>query len=108
MIVGVGCDIVKISRLIKNSDEIAERVLHHDELVIYHSYDNKRRIEFLAGRFAAKEAVYKAHNGYGKFNEINIYSDDMVLKTNIKDYRVNVSISHEEDYAIAYCIIEEV
>ncbi|MFA6044631.1 MAG: holo-ACP synthase [Phycisphaerales bacterium] len=61
-ILGHGIDIIEISRiddmLAKHEDRFLERVFTEGEQA--HGAASRRRSEHLAGRFAAKEAVYKA------------------------------------------------
>lgn len=91
----------------KNLDQFVKRVLSESEIGNYQSlHGESRRIEWLAGRFAAKEAVIKA-----------LPLEDVTLKTIeiqkinkknfaiVQNYRLDVSISHEEDIAIAVAII---
>lgn len=54
MIVGVGIDVVEISRV---EEKLAYRVLSTEELSIWNKGKNR---SFLAGRFALKEAFLKA------------------------------------------------
>ncbi|HEY4579205.1 MAG TPA: holo-ACP synthase, partial [Savagea sp.] len=78
----------------------------------YESLPNKRRtLEFLAGRFAAKEAFAKATGrGIGKLSFQDI---EILNKTNgapemkVHDYEGNifVSISHSEAYAVAQVVL---
>ncbi len=62
MIFGIGTDIVQIERLdrvlTRFGDRFAERLLMPEELALYAA--QKRKVRFLAMRFAAKEAVVKA------------------------------------------------
>lgn len=63
LIAGIGLDIVELDRIAKldsRSPKFRKRVLTMEELEIYESHTNTRRIEFLAGRFAGKEAFAKA------------------------------------------------
>ncbi len=56
----VGIDIVQISR-IKLSDSFVQMILTDDELTAYQTRTNDNaRKEYLAERFAAKEAIFKA------------------------------------------------
>lgn len=104
MINGIGVDIVDINR-IKLKDSFINKILSCDEISIYNTLaTDKRKKEFLAGRFASKEAIFKADNSVGcPFNEISVLND-----INGKPYSnidgVMISISHEKDYAIAYVI----
>ena len=61
MIKGIGIDICQISRM---KPDMNRRILSDSENIIYEEIKlDKRKIEFLAGRFAAKEAIYKALSG---------------------------------------------
>jgi holo-[acyl-carrier protein] synthase len=106
----IGCDIVEINR-IKNSvnkfgEHFLRRILSERELDIF--FKRKNRYEFLAGRFASKEAVSKSlGEGIGKlaFNEIEILPDknncpNVYIKGN-KSKDIVVSISHCKEYAMA-------
>lgn len=58
---GLGTDLVEISRIeqaIRRNPRFAERLFRDSELADYR--DRGSRIEILAGKFAAKEAVVKA------------------------------------------------
>ncbi len=73
---------------------------------------NIRKIEFLAGRFAAKEAYAKA-NGTGiregcEFHQIEILNDELgkpILYFNRHDVKGFVSITHSKDYAAAQVLL---
>ena len=62
MIFGVGTDIVELSRVQAAYDrfgeKFAQRILMDEEMELYHR--SKRRVRFLAMRFAGKEAAVKA------------------------------------------------
>lgn len=115
MIKGIGTDIVEIAR-IRNVAEGAfkERILASEEQKIYDAMtDENRKDTFLAGRFAAKEALFKAYDPIGKAN----YRDFVILndthgKPFVKSKHiekgdvVHVSIAHTDRYAIAYVLVE--
>ena len=105
MIKGVGIDIVEISR-IKEKIKIADKILTKNEYLVFESLNDLQKVEFLAGRFAAKEAYYKAKNdktlGYLDFEVLNDESGKPY--TNLDN--VSVSISHEQHYCVAIVIIE--
>jgi len=98
----IGVDIVKISR-IKNIDALKRKILSKEELSLFLS--SLRKKEFIAGRFAAKEAFLKAnHKGLGDIplNEIEVlYNKDNSPFIRYKKKKYDVSISHDGDYAIA-------
>lgn len=99
----VGVDVVQISR-IKNPDTLAKGILCLEELDIYNSKGN-RKCEFLAGRFAAKEAFMKSiEKGIDqtKFKDIKVlYRESGAPYILYNDTEYEVSISHDGDYAIA-------
>ena len=67
MIKGIGLDIVELERIeqaLSRTERFATRILSTRELDIFNGLFPRRKIEFLAGRFAAKEAYAKA-NGTG-------------------------------------------
>ncbi|WP_020007217.1 holo-ACP synthase [Salinicoccus albus] len=115
MILGLGTDIIEVNRIrnieSKNS-RLSERILAPEEMEYYHKLNaEKRRLEYLSGRFAVKEAYSKAlGTGIGSaasFKDI-VCLNDAAGKPFIKDdRRVHVSISHAEEYAVATVIIED-
>ena len=122
-IIGLGTDIVEISRLqavLSRFDcRFRERVYTVDELVLA---DNKSgHIPYFAGRWAAKEAAAKALGcGIGEncaFTDIEILNDDngrpiltfsgaaAKFAESLNVSEVKLSISHENHYAVATVII---
>ncbi len=104
----VGIDIVYIPRFV-GKDKLASRILSPGELEIYRNRPNKE--EFLAGRFAAKEAFLKAiKEGIGRipFTKIDIaYMRDGRPEIHHDGKVYPVSISHDGDYAVAVVEIKE-
>ncbi|TWT02207.1 holo-ACP synthase [Planomicrobium sp. CPCC 101079] len=115
MITGIGLDITelqRVRRLDKKSPKFRERVLTDRELAEYALLSEKRKTEFLAGRFAAKEAFAKANGtGIGKacsFQDIEIRKDSngkpgiyfQQLETGL------VSITHTKEYAAAQVLLQ--
>lgn len=107
MIVGIGCDIVAVDRFIKNQEQLAKRILSEREYEIYDSFSKDRQVAFLAGRFAAKEAIYKACNELKMIGNIEVLQVDNKPVCNVHGYKIHITISHEKAYAIAYAICEE-
>ena len=62
MIFGIGTDVVEVIRikesLDKFGDKLAQKILTHEEIAAYQA--SSRKENFLAKRFAAKEAFSKA------------------------------------------------
>ena len=116
MIKGIGIDIVEIERireLAESSGKFAERILTGREHARYLELKDRRRFEFLAGRFAAKEAFSKAY-GTGIGKELSFHSISVGNDRNGKPFieepfssGVHLSISHSRDYAVAQVVIEE-
>lgn len=109
MIIGVGCDIVKISRV----DTLMKRyhslpfLTMKEQFIADGLHSEQRKAEWIAGRFAAKEAVYKAiHKEYAcMISDIEILSDEQGAPAcKIALYDIQLSIAHEREYAIAYAI----
>mgnify|MGYP001455797397 FL=1 len=116
MIVGIGIDIVELERiqsLLERNRKFLDRILTPREREQFDQLAPARQVEFLAGRFAAKEAYAKAlGTGIGRhvsFQDIEIVSDEYG-KPSIAACRdgevIHLSISHSRDYAIAQVIIE--
>jgi len=111
MIIGVGTDIVCINRV---NPQNAAKILSKQELERYERFTSPtRKQEFLAGRWAAKEALTKASTasmGTFDFNAITITQDEtgkpLIETPLIPGAQIMISLSHERDYAIAIVIIE--
>lgn len=104
MIIGIGTDICKIERV---NLRIAKTILTDKEMEIFNSLTlDSRKKEWLAGRFSAKEAIYKALDIKIPINQIEVLYDGEKPICNIKGYKIHISISHEKEYAIAYSLVE--
>ncbi len=119
MILGIGTDIVdisRISRLCKRyGDGFLEKFMSPDERLCI---PVKRADEFIAGRFAAKESLIKAMGGRSfPAADISILPDENG-RPNIQGtgqleeilgmgkITAHVSISHERGYAVAMVVLE--
>lgn len=122
MIIGIGTDIIEISRIETSIEKYGERFLkriYTDREIQYCEQFNDKKYLHYAARFAAKESFSKAigtgiTKGF-KFSEIgvrNLASGEPTIelfgglskkwsKNNIK-----ISLSHSDKNAIAYLIIE--
>lgn len=103
MIVGIGCDIVDKKRI---TLEIGERILSEKEKELMVSFNDFRKLEFIAGRFCAKEAIIKALNKKVLFSDIEVLYRDDKPYCEYENYKISVSISHEKDYAMAFALCE--
>jgi holo-[acyl-carrier protein] synthase len=115
VIVGIGLDIVEINRIIvllEKQKRFPDRILTSNEKTIFEELAGRRQVEFLAGRFAAKEAFSKAYGtGIGKdlsFHDIEIGNNEKGKPYVIKPYSsgVHLSITHSREYAAAQVLIE--
>lgn len=115
MITGIGIDIIELSRvqdLINRQSKFVDRVLTPVEKDRFETLSDRRKVEFLAGRFAAKEAYSKAvGSGIGKelsFLDIEIASDLHGKPFFVTPSgKAHLSISHSRDYAVAQVVLEE-
>ena len=115
MIAGIGLDIVELERIAKldgRSPKFRLRTLTEKELEIYETLTATRRIEFLAGRFAGKEAFSKAKGtGIGaecNFTDISILpeaSGKPLLYFKGEEVAGYISITHTKTVAAAQVIL---
>ena len=125
MPISCGTDLISVSRIARavehHESRFLSRVFHESELLDC-GWPDKLRMNSLAGRFAAKEAVAKAlGTGIGKlvqWTDIRIVSEmpsrkpTVVLEGQALDRlnalgraSISISISHDGDLAIAFCVI---
>ncbi|MBD5645426.1 holo-ACP synthase [Clostridium botulinum] len=123
MIYGIGTDIIEIRRIekaITRNKNFINKLFTKNEMDLWEKKNFK--LEFIAGRFAAKEAISKAlGTGIRDFNfkDIEIINNELgkpqvILKPKAEDiirkisqsYKIHLSISHEKEYAIAYALLE--
>ncbi|MBF6979293.1 holo-ACP synthase [Tuanshanicoccus lijuaniae] len=110
----LGTDIIEIQRIAaaceRNAD-FPDKILSDAEKALFDEMPATRQVEFLAGRFSAKEAYAKAlGTGLGrlKFKDISILPDALgrpVLQNGPVIEEVLVSISHCRTFATATVII---
>jgi holo-[acyl-carrier protein] synthase len=122
LVTSLGIDIIEVARVKKNVERYGHRfvgrILGTKELPIYdRRYD---KAVFLAGRFAAKEAVIKALGTYltekPPLTAIQVTNDhsgeprlhlSADVESKLGDVRCMISITHEKNYAAAIAVIEE-
>lgn len=116
MIIGHGIDLQEIAaveRAMKKTPRFAQKVLTETEYFRFEGLNGKRQLEYLAGRWAAKEAFVKAlGTGIGKvsFRDIEILNDDKgapYVSQSPVEATVWVSISHSGNFVQASVILEE-
>ncbi|WP_342526338.1 holo-ACP synthase [Chryseomicrobium sp. FSL W7-1435] len=115
MISGIGLDIIELSRierLVQRSPKFYKRILTPNEQLYYEQAIPSRQLEFLAARFAAKEAFAKAKGtGIGahcSFQDIEVSKAPSgapsLLFQNVA-VQGFISITHTRDYAAAQVIL---
>ena len=130
MIIGIGIDIIDVSRIEtifnKYGKKFISKCFSDHECNLFFSEVNVNKINFLAKRFAAKEACAKALgtgfskgifmkdiqvendiNGKPKLKLLN-YAKKYLNKMTKKKYNIQISLSDEKKYAIANVIISEI
>jgi holo-[acyl-carrier protein] synthase len=110
----IGVDIVKVSRIKKIIDQFGEkfikRFFHPEEIKKYKELCQKTKINYLAKRFAAKEAFLKSKGSGASIRFKNICTKNNKLGKPILFYNerelknTKISLSDDGDYAIAFLI----
>src|SRR5688500_8100556 len=124
MIIGVGTDIVEVSRIRSSYERFGERFIHRilREGEIKYCLTYKDPAPHLAARFAAKEAISKAFGtGIGKYlawhdmevqrkesgEPFAVFHDKgQALLESRKGVKVHISLSHTTEHATAIAILE--
>lgn len=123
MIIGIGCDIVEHNTTLHlnwgSDNSIQKRIFAPEELKIY-AHEND--VKFLAGRFAAKEAVLKCL-GTGMQDGISLtdiqisqsengkpipklYGGAKVIADKIGINSWHITITHSKAYSVAFALAE--
>ena len=102
----IGVDITDLSR-VKDDEAFIRRVLTPEEQAeLADRKTASRRIEYIGGRFAAKEAIFKA-SGFQDVLSLSVLTGESG-KPYVKDHpEIDVSISHDGSYAVAAAIVKE-
>ncbi len=116
MVLGIGTDIIEIDR-IQNAiqrwgDGFLTHVFNKEEIAYAQKY--KFPAPHFAGRFAAKEAIYKAigNNKNLGWKDIKILNDPdgkpyCVLRDKKYTNKILISISHTRNYAVASAVFTQ-
>ena len=116
MIVGHGIDIEELASIqnaVEKREGFAQRVLTDKEMERFASLKGRRQVEYLAGRWSAKEAFSKAMGtGIGKlgFQDLEILNNERGAPYFSKSPfsgKVWLSISHTDQFVTASVILEE-
>lgn len=125
MIIGLGVDIIEVRRIEnvykKFGLKFLHKVLSNEEIKKIISVNNyKLLIQKIASRFAAKEAVIKSFSmakKKPKFNDFEILKLESAPFVKFKDkyknfltddHQINISLSHENNYAIAFVTLSKI
>ncbi|GGB55564.1 holo-[acyl-carrier-protein] synthase [Lentibacillus populi] len=111
-------DLIELARIKKSMERntrLSERILTKNEHQLFFSLESvQRKTEFLAGRFAAKEAFAKAcGRGIGKlsFQHIEVLPNGSgapeLTASGYEDVTIFISITHSKAYAAAQVVIED-
>jgi holo-[acyl-carrier protein] synthase len=115
-IIGTGVDITEVRRLRQAVErwgkQFLERVFTGEELK--NAEKHASFYQHLAGRFAAKEAVFKAFSDSSlTWKDVQIVNDEegrpwcRILNGKACGKKVHVSISHVKSYAVANAFVEK-
>ena len=116
MILGTGIDIIEISRIQNAVERWGQAFLGHVFTSEEITYAQKYKFPFphYAGRFAAKEAIFKAlGNSKVTWQDLSIVNDAdgkphcRYNNQNFKN-RILLTISHSRDYAVAQAILWQI
>ena len=115
MILGTGIDIIEIKRIQQSIERWGDSFLNHvfTPEEIQHAKRFKSPFAHYAGRFAAKEAIFKAAGIPDlSWHHVTILNDPegkpVCQFNHIQfNHRLIISISHSRDYAVANAIVEK-
>lgn len=122
MILGIGCDIVRVERVERaaKNERFLIRVYTEAERT-YAVQCGRAGAASLAARFAGKEAVLKAFGtglrggtlhdveilpGALGAPEVHLYGYFAARAAEMGVMRIWITLSHEKEYATAYCMLE--
>ncbi len=122
MIIGIGVDIIEIERIRSSVEKFGDNFLNRifTQVELDYSLPKKNKFLHLAARFAAKEAIVKAlatccEKGFNwKDIEItnnisgapNVIFYGKFAEFIANDKEVLISLSHTENYATAFAILQ--
>ncbi len=109
---GIGTDLTENGRFSKDNIDFNNKFLTIEEQESLKNLEGNDAIHFLAGRWAAKEAIVKASNKEIIFSEVSILTSESgqpkVYLNNKLNENIHVSITHENSLTMAFCVIEKV
>ncbi len=109
----IGIDIVEHENMSKKiSDTFVKRILSDKEIIYYKGIKSeKRKLEYISSRFAAKEAIFKAYksgDGTTSYKDISILNNEdgsPYVEFLKRDDDIKVSISHTDNYSVANVVL---
>ncbi|MCL2560208.1 MAG: holo-ACP synthase [Turicibacter sp.] len=109
----IGVDIVEFARIkrIGDVEKFVDKILSEKEKAVYVTLKHdQRQLEYLAGRFASKEAIYKAAPDLcaGKgFIDFSILNDETGAPYLAEPPAAGVmlTLSHSEHYVVAFAVL---
>lgn len=116
--ISLGTDILSIARLkrvwLRFPRAFEHKILSPKEQQVFQNISSESsKLQFLAGRFCAKEAIFKAlyPEEILSWKRISILSDDSSKKPSVfvdEKLRqdISLSISHEQEYAVAVSVVK--
>jgi len=119
MIKGVGIDLIEIERIeraLRKWDGLFERKILTSKEIEERKIRRKGKLSFIAGRFAAKEAIFKSLGIAPRWYEVEIlpgkrgvpmvtlYQKTLKLSQDKGIKKILVSISHTRSFALAQAI----
>ena len=121
MVIGIGVDIIEIDRIKQSVDTYGDSFLNkiYTKSELDYCLAKFNKYQHLAARFAAKEAIYKAiATGWEKdatWKNMEIINEDNGLPVvkflgNLKEFMsedkdIKISLSHSDNYVVAFAII---
>lgn len=120
MILGTGCDILNIKKVDKMHRKMGwslpHQVLGHNELEVFAGLGNGQETVYLARRYCAKEAFFKALGRKGDWRDVQVLNDadgrpTLAFSGSLKeemysDRMFHVTISDSEEVVISFVTME--
>lgn len=110
MILGIGTDIVSVTRIAKamQNPAFVNRILTSSE------QNRTLTPQYVAGRWAAKEAIKKAFPQINQWHQVEVIGEPNQPPSvrishpefDTTQHQIHISISHEKDLAVAFALID--
>jgi holo-[acyl-carrier protein] synthase len=109
LIEAIGFDLVEVSRI----EEAILRPGFRERILTPREREINEGARFLAGRWAAKEAIAKAVGVHLTWQQVEVLNDPsgkplVTVEGLGPEFRVHLSISHERGHAAAVAVLERV